>query len=284
MVPIYVSTGAFKSNKIEEILDIAYDNDIRYLELSSGMIYHERVDEIIQSAKRDFHFLIHNYFPAPSEPFTLNLAASNGIVRQKSIELCKNAIYRINELGEKFYSVHCGFTFSGTGTELGNSKQLELPRIPLSEAKDNFVKNLRELCRYAQQYKVDIAIENNVVAQYAAKEKDLYLGVSTLDLQEIVDMVQCDNLRILLDLAHAKVSDTFLNFGLENMVNDLNDQVIAVHISENNGYFDQNNPLHEQSKLLKLLKLLKEKTIILEAYNLEPREIKSQIQLIREAL
>lgn len=282
MKKIYVSTGSFRTKNIEEILEIATCYDIKNIELSSGLEYNSETIKIIQRVKDNFNFLVHNYFPTPRESFALNLASLNNDVKTSSLKLCKEAVDIARSLGSEFYSVHAGFTFDSSGKELGNKEQMKLKRIPIELAKKQFIANLYELCAYASQYNIKIAIENNVLAQYAAQEQDLYLGVTTNDLIEILAKVNHRNLYILLDLAHAKVSNTFLKFGLDDMIDRLEDHIIAVHISENNGHFDQNIKLDKNSILLPYLKKLHNKVIVLESYDLSPIVIKEQINLLEE--
>lgn len=284
MKKIYVSTGVFKTKELEEILELAVNHDIRNIELSSGMNYNKDTIKIIQSAKNDFNFLIHNYFPSPKEPFALNLASLDDKIRIASMELCKQAVRIAYSLDSEFYSVHSGFTFDSVGKELGNKDQIKLKRIPMEFAKDQFVANLCELCEYANQYNIKIAIENNVLAEFAAKESELYLGVTTDDFEEILSRVNHHNLYILLDLAHAKVSNTFLKFDLNDMINRLQERILAVHISENDGCFDQNIKLSRGSNLVPYIKMLNNKSLILESYNLELAEIKEQTRLLEEIL
>lgn len=284
MNKVYVSTGAFKSKNIYEILAIADKYDIRSIELSAGMKYDDNTIKIVKDASKHFNFLVHNYFPTQRREFCLNLASMDKEIIQQSMELCKQAVDLVAYFNADFYSLHCGFTFDGTGKELGSAKQLELDRIPYNVAVEQFVNNIKNLCEYAKSYNVRIAIENNVLAQYAINEDDLYLGVTTQDLMEIIKQAECDNLGILLDLAHAKVSNTFKKFGLTDMVMQLKENIIALHISENNGKFDQNLKIERNSELLLLLPLLKDRRVVLESYRLEPNEIKKQIDLIEEIM
>lgn len=281
---VYVSTGAFKTKNIVEILDIAYKNNIRSIELSAGLNYNPDTIAIVKQAGRDFNFLVHNYFPTPVESFCLNLASVNQATITRSINMCKDAIDLVSYLGAEFYSVHCGFTFESNGKELGSDKQLALKRIPIEAAEIQFIKNVQLICDYADEKNIKIALENNVLAQYASLEKDIYLGVSHINLSKIIKDVNRKNLFVLLDLAHAHVSNTFLQFDMNNMIKELEQKIIAVHISDNDGFYDQNKKILKNSVMLKFLSMLKDRKVVLEVYNLEPQEIHEQIKLLEEIL
>lgn len=285
MREIYISTGAFKSKDIEWILKVAKENNIKNIELSSGLEYNPKTIDIVLENKEHFNFVVHNYFPAPEYPFVLNLASTDKSIIKKSMELCKNAIDLSVELGAEFYSLHCGFTFNSTGKELGNESQLALERVDFNDAYASFITNLRELCKYAGQKNIKLAIENNVLAEFAvARGKNMYIGVDTEDFKQIFSDVADDNLYMLLDVAHAKVSDTFLKFDICTMVKELKNKILVVHISDNDGRRDSNLPIRKGSDVAEIVKLLNDRHIVLESYNLEPTEIKSQVKLLGEIL
>lgn len=286
MNKIYVSTGAFKTKNLETVLDIAYRYGINYLELSSGLEYRsDTIDLVKNSLNNNFKFLIHNYFPAPKDSFVLNLASSDRNAVEKSLNLCRRAIDLTKELGGDIYSIHSGFAFDGNGRELGNESILNLHSISIEDAFEIFIENIQVIAEYAKNRGIKIAIENNVFPEYAAKNNaDLSLGVTTEDMTKILTHADNDNLYVLLDLAHAKVSNTFKKFGLHQMVSSLSDKIAIVHISDNDGRLDQNLKLKKESDLIPLLRRLRDKIIVLESYHLEPEEIKEQIYLIEEVI
>lgn len=282
---VYVSTGAFQTRNIRELFQIAMDYDIRRIELSAGLSYaSDTLDTVREFAKKGFCFLIHNYFPAPEKEFVLNLASNDVNIVRQSVSMCKHAIDLAAELGIPFYSLHCGFTFDAAGMNLGNASQMQLPRIAIDKAKKIFVENISEICQYAARRQLKIAIENNVLAEFASGQNDVYLGVTPEDLLEILDMAGQPNLGVLLDLAHAQVSNTFLGFGMQRMLDMLDSHIIAVHVSENDGWHDQNLPLGENSSLIQYICQLCDRDVVLEAYGLSPDTIKAQTKLLERGV
>ncbi len=280
----YISTGAFKTKDIVEILEIAAGGGIRKIEISPGLSYCKDIKTILLSKREEFDFLVHNYFPTPKIPFALNLASNNQETIERSMKMCKEAIDFAYALGIPFYSVHCGYCFDTDGKALGNRGQIELPRILYEDAKSIFANNIKSLCEYAMQKGIKLAIENNVMASFAEGNKELYLGVDTSDLLELVDMIDMPNLGILLDLAHAQVSNTTLKFGVDDMISSLKDYILEIHISDNDGLLDENKPLSKGTTMYDYLSLIPDVPITIEVYDLAIDQIKRQIQLVDEAV
>ncbi len=278
---IYVSTSAFEDDELSKVLDRAGSYGIHNIELAPGLKYDETVYDILRSNKEHFRYLIHNYFPSQREPFGLNLASVNEDVIRKSMAMCKKNILTASEYGIPFYSIHCGFCFDTDGSDFGSRSQINIPRSQIENAKDIFISNIQELCDHAKQFSIDIAIENNVVAEFAANEKGLLLGVTAEDMLEIIEHSGRSNLRVLLDLAHAKVSGNNVGFSVDEMIDKLKEYIVEVHVSENNGLIDQNMPLSRESEMLDQIRKLRDSIITLEAYNLKPEIICEQIELFQ---
>lgn len=276
---IYVSTGAFKTRDIREILNIAWEYGIKKIEISPGLDYCEDIKQILKENSNCFELLVHNYFPTPKESFALNLASNDEHTIEKSMFMCKNAVDFVMEMGIPFYSIHCGFCFDTSGKDLGSKTQTVLPRIPYPKARKIFIKNLKDLCVYAKEKGIKIAIENNVLADFARKERELLLGVTADDMLGIIEDVDMDNLGVLLDLAHAKVSGTFLDFSVESMIGKLRKYIIEVHASENDGFIDQNLPIIKNGDIYRYMKQFDEVPITLEVYNLFPEIILQQLKI-----
>lgn len=275
---IYVSTGAFNSRNIDKVLSSAQKAQLLNIELAPGIEYNPQVVSLVKKRKSEFSFLIHNYFPTPSSAFGLNLASSNSETIKKSLDMCFANIDLAAQMGISLYTIHCGFCFDTDGRHLGNKSQTKLKRIPIEVAEENFVSNIQAVCDYALDRNVIIGIENNVIAEYAASEKDMYLGITGEDIKRLLNLCDRHNLKVLLDLAHAKVSATFLDFNVINMIDLLIDDIIEVHISDNDGRHDLNMPLNDNSEdMISWLEKLKQKIWTLEAYNLSTDKIREQI-------
>lgn len=285
----YISTGAFHENELISILEICRQKQFRGVELSSGLPFTKEFYSILHEYRRDcrMDFLIHNYFPAPQIPFVLNLSSNNKDVLHKSREHCMQAIGMCNELDIPFYSVHCGFCFHARPEDLGK-KQVYLARIPFKTAEDIFTESIMILAEEAERCGLGLAIENNVAIpdNIVDSQNELLLGVTSEDLLGLLEKIGKENVSILLDLAHLKISSNSLGFSLDLCVKDVSSHVKAVHLSDNDGYSDTHQPLNDASgNILDFLRMLSEcEAYVLEVYQLSADEITSQFNLLMDML
>lgn len=282
---LFVSTGAFGQKHLTEILELCYTNSLAKIELGANVSYQKTFLPIIKQAttSRNQQFLIHNYFPPPEEAFVLNLASDKKKILSRSIQHCKTAIDLAAKLGTPFYSVHCGFCFNAEPKHLGQD-QTKLGRISKNKAEEIFIKSLRDIADYGTSKGVDLIIENNVAAPFNLIDgkNELLLGVTSEDLLKIFYAVGHDNLSLLLDVGHLKVSAQSLGFSPEEFIRDLAGYVRAIHLSDNDGSSDTNDPITNTSWFWNPLTryIPTEVFWILEVYNLTLESIKEQFSLI----
>jgi sugar phosphate isomerase/epimerase len=282
---IYVSTGTFDNKTLLDILAFASQNDINAIELSSGVNYAEDMQPILLKASHTdkFKFLIHNYFPPPQIPFVLNLASDNNEIVDLSCKHCKKAIKMAAELGAPFYSVHSGFCFHAEPKHLGKD-QTQLKRISKKEAENIFIENLQNLADFAALKGVKLLVENNVVSPFNLinGKNELLLGVTADEIKGIMDKTSRDNLGLLLDVGHLKVSANALGFCPEDFIRQVSDRIKAVHLSDNNGQNDSHNKIHTKSWFWKpLFEHISSDIIwILETHSVPMESITEQVALI----
>ena len=282
---IFVSTGAFGCKSVVEILELCSKTRLCGVELSSGAIYQDEMYSLLKeaSATTKQNFLIHNYFPPSLEPFVLNLASGNDKILDLSRRHCRKAIDMAVELDAPFYSVHSGFCVHAEPEHLGQ-ELAELERFSKKDAGDIFIDSLKSLADYGAVKGVDLLIENNVVAPFNLinGENELLLGVTSDELLGILSAIGRDNVGLLLDVAHLKVSANALEFCPESFIRDLGGTIKAVHLSDNDGYKDTNDQITENSWFWEpLFKYVSTEVVwILEAYNLSLELIGEQVSLI----
>jgi sugar phosphate isomerase/epimerase len=286
---VYVSTGAFQTNNLTEILEVASTAGLHFIELSSGVEYDTNNFEHLQNIfnKDNCHFLIHNYFPTPKESFVINLASEDKNILRRSREHCKNALKLTAELGAPFYSVHCGFCFHANPVHLGRNLT-SLERFSKEGAHRVFVESLRLLADYAAQHNLYLLIENNVLTEFNLVEGDnaLLLGITADDLSGIFAEVNMGNLGLLLDVGHLKVSAQTLQFSPDRFIEELNSHIRAIHLSDNDGWRDSNQKVQDNSWFWEPLSRLDEDEIvwILEVYDIPLLTIKSQLAVVEEKI
>lgn len=284
MADTYVSTGAFRESSLISVLNAARRLGIRRIELSSSLTYERDIISQVNTAKKEFNFIVHNYFPPAKVPFILNLASANESIRQGSMTLCRQALNLCAQIGSPLYSVHCGFTFDGDGSQLGHASQLNLPRIGMDEAMANFLKSLEILLPIAERLDIILAIENNALAEFALVDGKnlLALGADINSLNFIFEQFNSDHLLLLLDLGHAKVNASTLGQPIGDIINLMHDRIIAMHISDNDGRNDLNWPLDSESDLWPYIKGINSSIHVIESHFSDENILMDQIRLLSE--
>jgi sugar phosphate isomerase/epimerase len=285
---VFVSTGAFGRLDVEDMLAIASAEGIQHLELSSGA-RHRSADltaALLQAQGDNSHYLVHNYFPVPQRPFVLNLASNDAEMLELSRNHCRAAIDLAAALGAPFYSVHAGFCIHLRPEDLG--RQLQGEQISKTQAWQIFLDSVRQLGEYAAEKGVILAIENNVAAAHNLREgrNDLLLGVTGEELKTLMETISMDSVRLLLDVAHLKVSATALGFDAEDAIRMIAPWIIACHLSDNDGTADTNDVLTTGSwcwePLAKHLKVAP--SWVIEVYDITPDVMKQQVKLVKDSM
>tara|TARA_S200000501_G_scaffold377837_1_gene437726 strand:- start:7115 stop:7978 length:864 start_codon:yes stop_codon:yes gene_type:complete len=283
MKKINISTGGFKSNTALEIVQMMVENDIHNIELSGGK-YDPSFEENILSFYKIANLSFHNYFPPPEQSFVLNLASSDNEVSKKSINHVIRAIDLSYSLGIKEYSIHAGFRIDPKVSELGKTVSSKKNLIPLEESKSIFYKNLYEITNYAKNKNINIYIENNVVTKtnLNAFGENPFLLASQDDLEEFIK-IKPSCVKLLIDVAHLKVSANTLKFNPVLTLKNLKKNISAYHLSENQGLKDTNDRIDSGSWFWKYLNKDAD-FFTLEVYKQSIKSLKDQYKLVNNYL
>ena len=276
-----VSTTAFRGRPIEEVINIAKDSDL-YLEFSSGLPYHPDMETVFFEAPCPC--LLHNYFPAPREPFVLNLGSLCEDIRERSIAHCKKALRMAARVGAPFYSAHAGFCIDPSPTDLGRKFPFREQR-PRGEYWRRFVESVTILADEARSLQVKFLIENNVVAPMNVSQEGAHplLCASYEEIDRLMEEVDNPALGILLDAGHLKVSATSLGFSTDVFLKQVGQYICGIHHSDNNGEEDTNHPLTSRYWFLPYMRFHKEAFHIIEVHNQTVSQIREQYRLLEEA-
>lgn len=283
---IYISTGAFQTRSLPEILRLCKQGDIGQLELSSGLDFIEDIDLVIEQARQFGPLLIHNYFPAPAAPFVLNLASNDDIEAEQSMRLCRRAIDICQRVGAPFYSVHSGFVVPISVDSLGDAQAQAGLCIDKPEAHERayavFGQRIAELSTYAAAKNIRLLIENNVLTSHniSSSGQVQLLMASPAELVQFFKDYADGNLGLLLDVGHLNVAARTLGLDRASYMAALAPYVEAFHLSDNDGLHDSNRPIGDDAWYLKHLKHFPDARFVLEAYNLSISQIKQQRDLI----
>ena len=85
--------------------------------------------------------------------------------------------------------------------------------------------------------------------------------------------------RILLDIGHLNVSSTTIGYSGTNLIKEIKDKIMALHLSHNNGLIDSNNSLEETTSYLQEVKKIPCKYSTLEVYDYNPSILRNCVKL-----
>jgi sugar phosphate isomerase/epimerase len=200
----------------------------------------------------DSPFLVHNYFPPPEEPFILNLASADPIIRQRSLDLAQQAILLSRQLNAPFYAIHAGFVTDPYG--FGNPYFL-YPEITEANARQNafkrFIDALSIVNQVAARHDVELLVENNVCAPEIWGQVLLDRADEFLQLFEAMDS---PNLGVLVDFGHLNVAAHTLGFDRLDFIERLTPYIRCFHVHDNDGTHDTHRPVQPGSWVLEVLR------------------------------
>ncbi len=276
---IFVSTGLIKRKSIYSSIKYLHHGGIKNIEMSGGH-YDSQIMDKIKKLKNEINFSIHNYFPPPKKPFTLNLATFN----DETFKICKRHVMKTirycAEIGSKFYSFHGGFLIDPNPKELG--KEISRQKINNEKiATELFLERVSFFSKIAKNEGIELLIENNVLTKNNLKvfKKNPLMMTSTKQTEKLVKFLP-KNVNLLIDLAHLKISARTLNFSAPNFLKKFDRWIKAYHISDNKGLKDTNGNISNKSWFWPYLSK-KKSFYTLELKTLNIKIINKQINLLK---
>ncbi len=283
---IFVSTTYPKQKKtnLQRVLNQLYKLEIDGIEIGSTHKYDtkQNLKKIICKKKEKILF-VHNFFPpSKNENFVINIASKDSFIIKNSLDMIIANIDFCKDIGAKLYTIHPGFLSQPIPKTDFNKNNYDFDFDTnyvsnKSEAFENMVKSLKKITNYAFKKKINVAIEtegsnqkkNYLIMQEPSEYKKLFREIPK-------------NLFINLNLSHTYFASNYLKFSIKRFIKFFNDRIVAVEISDNDGYNDQHKPLFNKSKYLPFLNLIKRKIpIILEFRNANLSDIKNSIKLVQ---
>ncbi len=249
---VYVGSGAFPSRRLPDVLELAGQWGVSHLELSSDVAHHPEAAALARQARKHFSLLFHNYFPAPQQPFVINLAAADPEILELSRAHCRQALDLSAEVEAPYYAAHAGFTIQPPSNRLGHALALD-GGVRREDAWRIFMDSVGMLLDYGRSRGVAFLIENNVVAPFNTRD-----GVHPFLLAEPEEILQAawelgPDFGLLLDVAHLKVSAVTQGFNAKVAMEMIAGCTRAYHLSDNDGTKDNNRPFGADSWFLPLL-------------------------------
>tara|TARA_B100000242_G_scaffold290073_1_gene260918 strand:+ start:341 stop:1177 length:837 start_codon:yes stop_codon:yes gene_type:complete len=246
---IFISTSCLKNIKIKDTILQLVDAGFYNIELSGGSEYYEgMIEDLVElKYKYNLNYICHNYFPPPKKHFILNLASLDDDISQASINHIRNSIKISKKLDCDFFGFHAGFFTDFPISQIGK----EIFKKELSDRQ----KCIDKFCNvYNEVNKSDINlyIENNVISEINFKNFGDNFFMLT-NKEEYSELKKKIDFKLLLDVAHLKVSCKTLNLDFESELDFLINSSNYIHISDNNSFSDDNRCLEKDSSLYSIL-------------------------------
>lgn len=284
---VYVSSGAFRSRAIGEVIDDAVRLGVTRVELSSGLAHAPALEhDIRRGMDLGLTFLVHNYFPAPADPKVLNLTAGDPDDLAWSIAHCKRAIDLSVMVGGAFYSLHSGYAAALKAHQLGKpgeqAEAFKNAAIDRDAAYGLMIASVREVADYALAKGKSLLLENNVISPvYLSKAPaNPLLMTDAAEIVRFMTDVDRPNVGFLIDTGHTKVSGTALGFDPHAFMDAVAPHVRALHLSDNDGREDQNLPFDEAAWFFPRLTDFRHVPWVLEAYKLDDQVMARQVAML----
>ncbi len=268
---IYFSTGGYKNNYTKDIVKKLIDLGVSNIELS-GTSYSENNIETLEKLLNLANLQIHNYFPPPKKPFVLNLASMNDDIAKRSMDHVMNTLGACKKLKSNYYSFHAGFLCDIKVDELG--KKVDKKKLQnRDKSLDLFISRVLRIAKKAKEYGINLMIENNVLSKNNQKNFDgnPFLMCDAQECEKVINSCP-NNVKLLIDVAHLKVSANSLNFDKVEFLNKCNHLAGGYHLSDNDGLSDSNEKFDEKSWFWNHIDKKKDYYSI-EVYNISDDEI-----------
>lgn len=252
---IFITSSSIKAHKISESVRVLAEHGFKAIELSGGTDFYPEYLEDLKSLQDKFNLSLrcHNYFPPPKKHFVLNLASMNDDIWRASVEHVKEALRVSRAISSHKYGIHAGFFIDIAVNEIG--KRISHDKLAQREkAYERFCNSFRELNDLARSMGIALYLENNVFSSTNFKTfngENFFMLTNSYEYKELKQKI---DFKLLLDVAHLKVSCKSLGLNFESELEKLSNETDYFHLSDNDSFHDQNKTLLKDSELLKSLK------------------------------
>jgi sugar phosphate isomerase/epimerase len=243
MMNLSVSTTFISDGKpLHEALKLCKETEIQSVEIGSNHCYEENYEYLSDFS---FQYLVHNYFPIPRDSFVLNIASFDEYIRARSIRHIKRAIDLCCTIGGHLYTFHPGFLTDPKGTNNSHKNydfqwdQSQLQNSNCEKAKKNMYDALDEAVKYAHLKNVNIAIET----EGSVNKKDHLLMQRPEEYDEFMIKYSSSDIGINLNIGHLNLAANVFQYKRGDFVDLIQDFIVAMELSHNNGVEDQHLPL-----------------------------------------
>ena len=282
---IYISSSGIKDNSLKNVIEFLIQHDIRNIELSGGTSFlnDSELKLLLKEYQNneDCNFILHNYFPAPKEDFILNLASLDNKIVQQSLDHLERALDISAEVKAPVFAFHAGFFLDISLNEIGKPLN-SIVYENYAEAYDLFCERYHCIEKLATQRSIKLFIENNVYSSSNYKKYGSECPLMFTQQSDYYDLMNKIEFNALIDLAHLYVSCNSFKSNFADQAINLINKTDYIHISDNNGLQDSNNPIGINSDIHKVLQNadLSGKIMTLEIYDSIENILHSQNELL----
>jgi len=241
-VSVFVSTTfAPLDSRLTEVVDALLAAGVRRIELGSTHCYEGGLGEALE--KRPAEYLVHNYCPAPREPFVVNIASLDAAVRARSLAHIVESLEFCARIGARLYTFHPGFLSDPEGPSQSTSNHDF--RFRSVEGRDyerawaHFVEGCRSIAVEARARGVRVAVET----QGAVARREELLLQRPGEMRRLFAEVADAGVEINLNLAHLALAANAFGFERAELVDVAARRLAAVEVSHNEGVHDEHRPL-----------------------------------------
>ena len=236
----YLSTSCFGRSYVADAIRRAHEIAPYRVEISAPH-HHQPLDEL-EDILADFRakgygLTLHNYFPAPADPFVLNMAAEDDAGRSRSTELVEGALRLATAAGAPLYGIHAGY-LARADAEADGHFRFDDEMSSYAEALDRAVAFVNRTAPEFEARGVRFLVEN----LFPSPKKRHSLFCTLDEIREYMAQVPA-SVGVLLDLGHLNVSSTVMGFDrdafIDGYLDAFADRLAEVHISENRGIKDE---------------------------------------------
>jgi sugar phosphate isomerase/epimerase len=283
LIEVSVSTTFIADGlPLHDALKLCQDVGIKSVEIGSNHCYEEHYDYL---GAFNFQYLVHNYFPIPQISFVLNIASIDEQIRTLSLQHVKKALDLCEKTDAKLYTFHPGFLTDPKGSNQSNInydfqwEQNRLSQIDRAKAKDLMYQALDEVVKYAALKKIKIAIET----EGSLKKKGHLLMQQPHEYEEFMTKFSVSEIGINLNIGHLNLAANAFDFDRIAFVELVQDHIVAMELSHNDGEEDQHQPLQSGEWYWDIIndRRFESAFKILEFRNTQIAEIARNVQLIR---
>ena len=231
--------------RLQEALEMCKESGIQSVEIGSNHCFEESYGYL---SDYNFQYLVHNYFPIPRKSFVLNIASFNEEIRAMSITHIKQAIDLCEEINSKLYTFHPGFLTDPKGSNQTISNfdfqwdDTQIDNSNYEKAKMNMYLALDEVVKYAQSRRISIAIET----EGSLNKKNHLLMQRPDEYEKFMAKYSTSNIGINLNIGHLNLAANAFDFDRQDFVDLIQDYVVAMELSHNDGKEDSHLPLKKK--------------------------------------